>query len=133
MSNQSRDELKPEIDKIVHKWMLHTHYEFDRSQRKMGAMLNMDPRSYAYIESQTNGSGLQTFHLYLFRGCPDAPAFLLEINDKLDEIMPIQNPEEVVSREFPGQLRWLQQAAAHGYTCPHCGQRIEWEPKTTTV
>lgn len=133
MSNEIRNELKPEIDKIIHKWMLQTHYEFGRRQHTMGVMFSMAPRAYANIESQKNGSSLQTFLLYLFRGCPNVPAFLMELNEKLDEMMPIQNPEEVVTQAFLAQLRWIQQANAHDYTCPHCGQRIEWEKETATA
>lgn len=132
MSNEVRDKVKPEIGKIMHKWILQTRDEFDLTQNQMSVILEMSPRSYAALEAKKYCCGLLTFQLYLFRGCHDALAFLLEINEKLDELIPIQNPEEVVSREFLTQLKWIQRAATHGYICPNCGQNIEFEELPNT-
>lgn len=130
MSNEIRDTLKPEIDKVIHKWILQTHYEFNFSQNQMSALLEMDPRSYAALEAKANGCGLETFLLYLFRACPNGPAFLLELHDKIDELIPPLSPEMILSPAWLyRELHWVRQpiqisSVTHDFTCPSCGAPI---------
>lgn len=144
MSNEIRDTLKPEIDKVIHKWMLQTHYEFNFSQKQMGSLLEMDPRSYADIESMANGCGLVTFLLYLFRACPNGPAFLLELHDKINELIPPPSPEMILSPSWLyRESRWLQSPVQNAgkflcpnckaalkqtlqHFCSNCGQALDW-------
>ena len=131
MSNEIRDTLKPEIDKVIHKWILQTHYEFNFSQNQMSALLEMDPRSYAALEAKANGCGLETFLLYLFRACPNGPAFLLELHDKINELIPPPSPEMILSPSWLyRERRWMKSPVqstltADSFLCPNCKAALE--------
>lgn len=129
MSNEIRENLKSEIDKITHDWLLQTHDQFELTQEQMASLLNMDRRSYAAIESKQNSCGLLTFLIYLFNLCPAALTLLIELSKKIDEFVPA-HPEMVTSREWMyREMRWTQKSVQTSpitkeHLCPECGAPI---------
>lgn len=81
MKHPYRDEMKP----FISKQLTECAKELGLTQEQIAELLEIDTRSYAYLQAGVYMCSATTLLLFLTRVCPDPEKFLQEAKKKFEE------------------------------------------------